>query len=163
MTDRPDWLPALLTLAQYDGDWSRYVKAVYQAFHDDFIASQPKYKGGWVRTRRDPMSSGKEWGFWHCVSEGNVEDDRVPDLRRCERIRWVRAIIENHTDSQIDVWVRNDGRRGRKVHLWFGEEYLVVLGERQKGRRYQLITAFCTDRGHTVRKMRRERDRHRNG
>ena len=163
MTSSPDWLPALLTLDDHGGKWNRYLDAVYGVFYGDFIASQPTYNGSWVRCRRDPMTDGKEWGFWHCVSEGDSEAHRLPDLRRCERIRWVRAVIESSAEPQIDTWIVDDRRRGKKVHIWFNEEYLVVLGERQKGRRYQLVTAFCTDREHTVRKKRKERDRCRNG
>jgi hypothetical protein len=28
------------------------------------------------------------------IQEGRTEDERTPDLRRCERIRWPRPIIE---------------------------------------------------------------------
>jgi len=52
-------------------------------------------------------------------------------------------------------------RREWRTYLWLNEEYLVVLGERRNY--YQLITAFCTDRPHTIRKIRLERDAARNG
>ena len=130
MSTTPAWLPALILLSDHGGDWRRYVDAAYAIFHRDFIASQPAFQGGWVRCRRDPIVDGKEAGFWHCVSEGRDEVARTPDLRRCERVAWVRATIENSSDSSIDVWVRDDGRRGRRVHIWFNEEYLVVLAER---------------------------------
>ena len=44
------------------------------------------------------------------VQEGKVEDDRTPDLRRCERIRWPRPIIEHESEDSILVW--ENERRG---------------------------------------------------
>lgn len=163
MSTTPAWLPALILLSDHGGDWQQYIDAVYAVFHRDFIASQPRFRGGWVRCRRDPIVDGKEAGFWHCTSEGTDEVSRTPDMRRCERVGWARATIENSVDSSIDLWVRDDGRRGRRVHIWFNEEYLVVLGVRKAGSRYQLVTAFCTEREHTIRKKRQERDACRNG
>jgi hypothetical protein len=163
MNDWPGWLPSLVLLAEQGNDWKKYIDVVYAVFYSDFIASQPKYRNRWVRCRRDLTTGGKECGFWHCVSSGSDETNRVPDLRRCERIGWVRAVIENSMKRQVEVWTRDDGRRGRRVHLWFNEEYLVVLGVRRNGDRYQLVTAFCTDRAHTIDKKRRERDQYKNG
>lgn len=155
MTDLPSWLPALV---ENPGDWDEFVRRVYAVFRRDFVESQPRFRGGWVRCRRDPMHDGKEAGFWHCISEGCDEDLRTPDFRRCERIGWIRAVIEHWSASGVDAWIRDDGRKGRAVHLWWCEQFLVVLGERQGGCRYQLVTAYCTDRQHTIKKKRRERD-----
>ncbi len=91
MSSHGEEMPALLTLADCNGNWDDYCNKVYELFRADFLETQPKYLGWWVRCRRDPIYDGKEAGFWHCVSEGREEDARTPDLRRCERIRWVRA------------------------------------------------------------------------
>lgn len=160
MTDQAHWLPKLIRLDDYDGNWRRYIEAVFAIFHHDFIASQPQFDSKWIRCRRDPIYDGKEAGFWHCTSEGPNEEERTPDLRRCERIAWVRSVIEHHTTPEVQVWTVQK-RRDRRVHIWYAEEYLIVLGARRT--QYQLITAFCTDRRHTREKLRRERDRARNG
>ncbi|MBN1589097.1 MAG: hypothetical protein JW888_06255 [Pirellulales bacterium] len=160
MSEGKDWLPSLIRLEEHDGNWDKYVNAVFAIFYRDFIEAQPKFQGKWVRCRRDPIQDGKEAGFWHCVSEGPDEDHRTPDLRRCERIGWVRKVIEHAHDADVDVWTQRKGR-DQRIHIWLRESYLVVLGER--GRYYQLITAFCTDREHTKRKKRQERDASRNG
>ena len=156
MSDSPGWLPDLIRLSDYNGDWSQYIEAVYAIFRRDFIDSQPQLRGKRVGCRHHPIDDGKEFSFWHCVSEGNVEEDRTPDLRRCERIPWMRPIIENETDGTVASWQINK-RRDRRQYLWFNEEYLIVLGVRRN--HYILITAFPTDREHTRRRLRRERDR----
>ena len=160
MCEPPDWLPPLVRLEDHGGDWKRYINEVFAVFHRDFIQSQPQLDGRWVRCRRDPLFDGKEAGFWHCISEGIDEANRMPDLRRCERIAWIRAVLEHADDGRVDVW-EHQKQRDQRMYLWLGESYLVVLG-RRKGS-YQFITAFCTDREHTRRKLRRERDEARNG
>lgn len=161
----PAWLPRLLRLDESGGDWTRFCESVYSIFARDFIGSQPQLEGRWVRCRRDPLYEGKEAGFWHCVQEGADEDSRSPDIRRCERIAWVRALIEHANDPQIQAWRAVRGTDNRRV-LWFREEFVVVLGERTSrgGREYfQLITAYCTDRQHTKQRLRNESARSKNG
>ena len=157
----PAWLPELIRFEDYGGNWTTYVEAVYLRFHRDFIETQPKFNGCWVRCRRDPLAQGKEAGFWHCTSAGKDEAQRTPELRRMERIGWVRAIIEHADDPMLSLWVRKEDAESR-WHLWFREEFMVVLGERPRpdGRRYfQLITAFETLLEHQKRKQRQQKDR----
>jgi hypothetical protein len=151
-----EWLPDLLLFSNHGNDWSRYCKATYDVFFNDFVSTQPSFGNMSVRCRHDPIFDGKEAGFWHCISEGRDEENRTPDFDRCERIGWVRAIIENAADQLVDVWERRNGSDIR-IHLWLDEQYLVVIGVRSRS--YQLITAFCTTRGHTIRSKQRERDR----
>jgi len=82
---------------------------------------------------------------------------RQPDLRRCERIRWPRAIIENANDSVVKVW-ETTRRNERRVCLWLEEEeYLVVLAERQG---YLLPwTAYMVTRSHRRLKFQEEFER----
>jgi hypothetical protein len=166
MCEAPDWLPPLLRLTEYGGDWNRYINEVFAIFHRDFIQSQPRFQGCWVRCRRDPLYNGKEAGFWHCVQEGADEQWRMPDLRRCERIEWVRAVIEHCGGPGVDHWTNRRGSDIRHL-LWCMEEFLIVLGERTRKRdgfRYfQLITAYCTPEEHSKRRLRAERDASGNG
>ena len=68
-------------------------------------------------------------------------------------MRWV---IENAVaHAAIDVW---QNTRGTQVNtlLWFREEYLVVLGQRQG---YWLLrTAYCTEKSRRIAQLRKERD-----
>ena len=92
MSSKSNWLPELLLLEDCDGSWARYVDEVFSIFYRDFIETQPRFQDKWVRCRRD-LIDGKEAAFWHCISEGPNENDRRLAIRRCERIGWVRAII----------------------------------------------------------------------
>lgn len=160
MSNAHDWLPELLLLEDQEGNWERYVDEVFSIFHRDFIETQPRFQNKWVRCRRD-LIKGKEAAFWHCISEGPNENDRTLDVRRCERIGWVKAIIEHSLSPNVNCW---SARRKGEVRwlLWFNEEYLVVLGERHRKRdnfQYmQLITTYCTDKKHRRKKLRKERD-----
>lgn len=160
----PSWLPSLILMADHDHAWEAYVEAVYTIFKRDFIICQPKFDGCWVRCRRDPLYESKVAGFWHCVQEGPDEEQRIPDIRRCERIGWIKVVIDHATDPLVDTWENQRGKEKRGL-LWFREDYLVVLAERIRARdnfRYfQLITAYCTNEESRKRKLRQERDRYR--
>ncbi len=151
----PDWLPDLLP---FQGSWAEYVEAVFAIFERDFIAPRAAFRGEEIRLRWMPIYSGKPNAFWHLVQEGQIEDARTPDLRRCERIAWLRAIIENANDPRVKVWENErTGRKGRErsLLLWLEEEdFLVVLGKRSGY--YLLLTAYPTNREHTRRKLRQE-------
>jgi len=167
MSEAEDWLPELLLFNEdANGIWNDYVDLVYTVFRDSFITSQPKFMNKWVRCRRDPLTQGREAGFWHCISEGKDEINRTPDIRRCERIKWVRAILDHIEDDRIDVWVIKDHSDLRHA-IWFDECYLIILAERGRlvdgsSRYYQLITAYCTEQEHRKQKLRIQRDNSKN-
>lgn len=148
--------PALVRLADFGGDWAAYETELYGIFIAELAQGGVQYGGLSVGCRRHPEVAGRWASFWHLVQEGRVEDDRLPDLRRCERIRWVRWVIENApTNAVIDVWQNTRGTDANTL-LWFREQYLVVLGQR---RDYWLLkTAYCTDRSMRIAQLRKERD-----
>ena len=65
MSDPPDWLPPLVLLQEYNGDWNQYIEAVYDYFKVDFIDSKPQFHGITIRLKRYPLLDGKEATFWH--------------------------------------------------------------------------------------------------
>lgn len=79
----------------------------------------------------------------------------MPYLRRCERIRWPKPIIENYADiDNIKLW-ENERKGEKRICLWVErEEYLVVLAER-KGF-YLLWTAYLVTEDHRKRKLEKE-------
>lgn len=148
--------PDLVLFTSFNGDWSAYETELHRIFIADLAYGGVTFGGVAVSCRRLPEAAGRWASFWHLVQEGRVEDDRLPDLRRCERIRWVRWVIENAlANANIDVW---QNTRGTEVNtlLWFREEYLVVLGQRQG---YWLLrTAYCTEQTGRIAQLKKERD-----
>ena len=154
MNDAPDWLPPLVLLSDYGGNLDAYLDAIYDWFKQDFIDSKPMFQGRRLGLKRHPMAHGREATFWHLTSEGMDEENRTPDLRRCERIRWPKPVIEHADDPKVKCWVsvkRNEDR----IHIWLEElDYVVVLADR---RGFLLPwTAFLVTRDHTRTKLRKE-------
>lgn len=155
----PAWLPPLIELSDHGGNWHHYIDAVYAVFHRDFVARRALFNGRKLLLigRDTELVRGKERRFWHCVSDGAIEDERLLDLRRCERMSWMRPVIENAFSSNIAVWTEKHSGKGVRPHLWFNEEYLVVLERLWKGD-YRPITTLHTLKEHQVRKYRKRRD-----
>lgn len=150
----PAWLPPLILLNDFGGDWERYLAAIYTQFRADFIDRKPSFRGTLLGLKRHPLLLGKEATFWHMTSEGEVEAERPPDLRRCERIAWVAAIIENSDNPEVKVW-ENERKGERRICLWLeAEDYLVILAVRSG---FILPwTAYLVQQDHTKRKLRKE-------
>jgi hypothetical protein len=150
----PAWLPSLICLHDFHGDWERYEATLYEIFCRDFMKGDLAYGGLPVRLKRHPVLDGKEATFWHLISEGSVERERLPDLRRCERIGWPRALIEQAADPCLKVW-ENTRKGEKRVCLWLeAEDYLLILAHRNS---YVLPwTAYMVTEGHRKRKLQRE-------
>jgi len=144
----------LVLLKDFKGNWDAYLDAIYTYFKQDFIEHKPVFQGRRLGLKRHPLSHGKEATFWHMIQEGTVEEERTPDLRRCERIRWPKPIIEHDEDPKVKYWVSVKNKEDR-IHIWLEEEnYLVVLADRNG---YLLPwTAFLVTREHTRKKLMRE-------
>ncbi|MDT3684139.1 MAG: hypothetical protein RO009_03740 [Pseudorhodoplanes sp.] len=147
----PAWLPELILLTDHNGDWEQYLEAVYAVFHNDFVGANLEYQGRRLGLKRHPVENGKEATFWHFISSGKSESDRLVDLRRCERIGWPRAILDNCTDPCLKVWEEQKNSETR-IHIWCEPaEYLVVLADRES---FLLPwTAFDVPQAHYQRKL----------
>jgi len=155
-----NWLPELVLFESYN-NWDEYLEVLYNFYKADFIDTKPKYKNKEVGVKRLPMQHGKESNFWHLIQEAyqtRKEDDRIPDLRRCERIRWPRPVIEYGGKSVILLWENtrhsNSGIE-TNICLWLKEkEYLVILRKRKEY--FLLWTAYPVTKEHTKRKLQKE-------
>jgi hypothetical protein len=112
--------------------------------------------------KRHPELDGKSATFWHFVTEGSIEADRIPVRERLERIAWPKAILveAGNDPSRVLVWANE---RCRSTHVkstrWivalYDFSYVVVLDERED---YVLPwTAYPVAEDHRRRKLRRER------
>ncbi len=155
----PDWLPPQILYSDFNGDWNAYLDAIYQCFKKDFLDPVARqalfYDGQRIALRRHPLVRGKEASFWHLISTGDIEEERIPDIDRCERISWARALIDNAGDPSIK---RFENRRGSNTNicLWLEcSDYLVVLGKRSG---YLLLLTAYTVAKHKRRHLQRDFD-----
>ena len=134
------WLPNEELFDAYGNNWDKYQSALYSIFRHDFIDSHPFYQKIRVNVRHYPIEYGKEEAFFHTTCKdytGNGE--RVPDFRRCERIRWIRAFIENYDCDPskciecegVKVWNEPYKSNVRTHFLLEEEKYMVVLEKRK--------------------------------
>ncbi|WP_295392003.1 hypothetical protein [uncultured Thiodictyon sp.] len=117
-------------LEVFGGDCATYEDHLYDIDMDTLVRNPVAFRGLTVKCQYRPATTNKGFGFWHLIAEGPKEEERTPDLRRCERIRWVAWLIGNAEAAGIRWW---KSRRGRAVRIviWIeSEQFAVVLEER---------------------------------
>ncbi|MGH2493462.1 MAG: hypothetical protein ACRDIV_02055 [Ktedonobacteraceae bacterium] len=147
-------LPPLVLMEDFGYNWHVYLDAIYAIFCQDFIASTPTIENKRFAMKRHPVIEGKEATFWHIISEGAIENERLPNLRRCERIRWPRPIIEAITTGHVKCW-KNMRRKEERIVIALEDfSYVVVLADR--GDYILLWIAYYVEQEHTRRKLKNE-------
>ncbi len=132
-------LPALFI---FDGNWPVYVEKLYSIYLESIVNGDLTFNGLKISCQYRPAAQGKHFGFWHVVSEGETEDDRTPDIRRCERIGWIAYLIA-HVENDAEVsWWENKRQRDTHVVIWHeAENFVVILAKRKDY--YLLKSAYC--------------------
>ncbi len=105
-----------------------------------------------------PEFQDRAYTFYHMTHKGNVENERVPDLRRCERMPWAKPTVEILPQKgEVKCWEQTRSGKHR-VCIWLevddGDNYFVVLDVRKTF--VLLWTAFYADYPHQVRKKAKE-------
>lgn len=144
------WLPNLI---KFNGNWEEYDNNLYSIFVEKYMSNSPFFLGKPVYPRQHPEYNGKFESYFHitCGHYENIED-RVPDLRRCERIEWPNAMIENCDCKCIvdcenyAIWKKKYKKTFRYSFLLKNEKYLVVIEERPNY--FVLITAYPLNYSH---------------
>jgi hypothetical protein len=154
----PKWLTPIIELAQFSGDWNKYNDHLFSIFKKDFIDSQPTFHGKPVFMGDQRIFNGKPECFWHVTSQTDKQTgQRVPNMRRCERVAWIRSIIENCGGSEVWEWPKQHERELRHNLFLENENFLVVLTERKK---FYLVTAIYIDYPHTRKRLESEYQKH---
>jgi len=74
------------------------------------------------------------------------EENRRPDIRRMERIRYPKFVVEHNRHPEILIWKNRRGKDERIVLFNQSENYIVVLTERKEF--YLFITAYVVNTKH---------------
>lgn len=120
-------LPNLIELDEFNGDFLKYLEAVYECFKRDFIINRPIFRGVRLGLKKYPLFQEKEATFWHMTSKGEDEANREPDLRRMERISWPAAMINKSEHPYLKVWENTRANKTNILIFHEEENYLVVL------------------------------------
>ena len=73
------------------------------------------------------------------------EKTRIPDLRRCERLPWVKPMVEYPSDSELLCWDYLEGDGSIKTYVWLKDlDFVVIMKKLDNGSR-RLITSFHLD------------------
>jgi len=124
-------LPKLILFEDYKGNFTLYNEAVYAIFKNDFVKNRPIFQNKKLALKAHPLIDGKEYTYYHFTHSGNIETERIPDLRRMERIGFPKPMIDFSDDSNLKVWRNKRGTNERILILHETERYLVVLEDRK--------------------------------
>lgn len=148
-----EWLPPLIKMSPWD---EQVLESLYAVFVRDLVRDPPFYRGGRVWCFPD-QERGRECLFWHITEREDPphSGNRLPDFRRCERLCWIRALIEHADDPAVKAWDYQEGSGDVHTYLWLETfDYVVVMKRYPDGRR-RLITAYRIDyesKRHNLRK-----------
>lgn len=139
MSTIPDWMPDMFQV----NPWTENTfELLYRIFQTDFVNSQPCYRGNtvWFFPEKE---DGKEVVFWHLTSRvDKTTGERLPDLRRSERLPWARPMLANPDKPEILDWDYEEDDGSIKTYVWLKDyDYLIILKKYRNGRR-RLITSF---------------------
>ena len=146
--------PELIFLDDYRGNFDLIFNAVYQIFETDFIKTQPCYGNHKVSVRKYPEVDGIHRTFYHITHQGEDEKNREPDIRRMERIRFPKFVIEHHSHNDILIWKNTRGSDKRIVLFNEKENYILILSQRKEY--YLFVTAYYIETEHRKQKLLKE-------
>ena len=124
-------LPPLVKYENFSSD-EEFLDVLYEYFKQDFLLDKPKYKGISLRLKRMPIRNNREATFYHITTKGKNEDNRVIDIPRAERIRWIKPIIESN-DKTLMIWENNRKKEENILIFHEQENFLIVLRKRTNG------------------------------
>lgn len=156
----PDWLPKMASV----NPWTESTyEMLYDIFCRDIRDSNLIYDGHDVWIFRD-MEEGKEKIFWHLTSRKTkaekisrrkrkffsadqeyIDEERLPDLRRCKRLPWIKPLIEHPADPEVLAWDYEEGDHVIKTYIWIRDCDFVVIMKKFPDGKHRLITSFYVD------------------
>lgn len=125
-----------------------------------------EFKKKKINTLQKPIRDGYNNGFHHLVTRENNNRQRVYDMERIFRIKWIVSIIKNHNSCSvstdctgINIWEyhSDDARNNTKLRTKIfcsKEKYLIILEERPTN--YLIISAYIVNDDWMLDKIKKE-------
>ncbi len=159
----PDWLPDIFCV----DPWTHNTyDLLYEIFCRDIRDRDLRYLRNEVWIFPD-MEDGREKIFWHLTTRSAkkikiprrkkkfyppdqtyLDERRYPDLRRCERLPWVRPTIENPGEPEVLAWDYEEGDLTIKTYVWLKDYDFAIIMKKYPNNKRRLITSFYVDRSH---------------
>lgn len=151
-------LPRRFELSDFSGNYTAYIDALYKVFHQDFVVNRAHFGSHTLRLKFNPLFQDRAYTFYHMTHKGEKEDERIPDLRRCENLVWAKPSIENVVPWKLKFWrqLRKNSRNRVCIMLEVENEpeYFIILEVRDA---YVLLwTAFVAEHSFQVNDKLRE-------
>lgn len=127
-------------------DINKHIDDLYNYFKTFIYTNKIYYKTLPVGLRKYPIEQEKEESFFHLTHKTDENTNiRLPDYRRCERIKWIKPAIEsNHYElcnSNCFLEYETDYKNSKRLKLLNENEKYIIILEKREGY-YLLITAF---------------------
>lgn len=123
-------LPEIIEINEFGGDYHSFNDAVYAIFRNDFVINKHIFEGKRLGLKAHPIVDGKEYTYYHFTHSGDIENERIPDFRRMERMGYPKPIIDKSKCISLKVWRNKRGRKNRILILHEEAQYLVILDDR---------------------------------
>ncbi|HBZ02646.1 MAG TPA: hypothetical protein DEO83_02385 [Lachnospiraceae bacterium] len=140
--------------------YAEYEDSLFNIYKCLYESNSLTYEGKEVKMKHYPPDYGERTGFYHMICENynhtGDENDRNPNFRRCERIKWPKEFIEWCSNSCDRIWIWENERHNKKNILMYCQDqnYLVVLAKRNGY--YLLTTAYVVQYENARRDLIRE-------
>lgn len=134
-------IPELVYFSNFQNNWDKYLNALYDLYIEKIVKANLSFMGLPIHYQFRPLYDGKGFGFWHLISEGEKEENRVPNFQRCERLLWIPwmiSCVEKNPDIQ---WYENERNGTPSIVLWLKEQGYVIILSKRNGY-YLLKTAY---------------------
>jgi len=151
--------PELLELASYtEQERNVCLKKIYDRDIQDYILT---FRGKRIYpTKHENDSSTFATHFSHMTTKEFVEIEsgkeikkRSFDIKRSERLHWVKTHIEE-TSKENDIVVFSNEYPKVRTYIWNKKEkYVVILEPQKKSNAYYLLTAYYLDEKRGVKQL----------
>ena len=147
-------------------DQETYLASLLKQLTDDLVGSDLRWPKGNLRLsfRHHPLVNDLPKWFWHIISEGpqqTPEENRKVDTTRCQRLHWIRAIVEEFCSAypsleKVHWWISSRSIPRTNRYLISLPDYSYVVVFDQKPSYVLLVTAYPVTQKHRRKKLEKE-------